>query len=124
MMVNIVSYSIGLTITIINKLIINLITIIVNYEGLITYTEINISLARKLTLAMFVNTAIQSFVIKVVIPWSLVGFDFARSSIINPGGLTWNQNSILLSNLFFTFIWNLTDPFYLFKMAQKEYAKK
>ena len=55
-----------------------------------TRTLYNTSQASKLTFSMFFNTAIQNFMIKVMIPWNLGTFDDAKDSIIKAGGLVTN----------------------------------
>ena len=100
-----------------------MITSITKYEKCYTITEQETSLASKLTFCMFFNSAIQNFMISVIIPWKLGSFKDAKLKIIQEGGLITNQHQVLISNVIVTNLMNLIDtPYLMWKYYYRENA--
>ncbi|CAD8188436.1 unnamed protein product [Paramecium octaurelia] len=110
--IQIISFTIASTIVLVNKLLIEpLMKWITKVEKISTNTKFQISYANKLTIALFANAAIVSYVIDILIFSNVYGF----------GGFMYNETLIFIMNAAIApLIW-LIDPLSLFKKLQRDY---
>lgn len=74
--------------------------IIVDYEKISTKTKFNISFAKKLATALFLNSAMITYIVEIV------GFN----NYYGPGGFIYTETWIFIINAFLPpFVW-FTDP--------------
>lgn len=88
---------------------------IVDTERISSKTKFNIQFATKLSVALFINTAVISYVIDIVIV----------DNIIGEGGFIYNESKVFILNALFPPIVWLIDPYNLLKVhtRNKELAK-
>ena len=89
-----------------NKFVIaKVIHYIVDLELISTKTKFNIVYAKKLSVALFLNTAVLSYIIDILI----------LENIIGEGGFIQNESQVFILNaLFPPFVW-LVDPWTMIK---------
>ena len=73
---------------------------------------------------MFFNSALQTLLIKVFVPWFLKGFTEVKAAIINPAGLVINMDSVIIQNIFITNLLNIVDFSYLSKLYERYTVEK
>eukprot|EP00825_Cyclidium_porcatum_P005030 TRINITY_DN123_c0_g1_i3.p2 TRINITY_DN123_c0_g1~~TRINITY_DN123_c0_g1_i3.p2 ORF type:complete len:633 (-),score=112.39 TRINITY_DN123_c0_g1_i3:159-2057(-) len=122
--VEIMAIVISVVIPILNKIIIIVMGMVTDFEKYSSRTEHSIVLATRLTTSMFFNSAIQTFLMKVFIPWVNFGPADARDTIIQPSGLIQNQQYVFLMNSFLTPFVYFADPARLFKIFMRKRAIK
>ncbi|CAD8205212.1 unnamed protein product [Paramecium pentaurelia] len=110
--VQMISFAIASTIVLINKLFIEpLMKWITKIERISTNTKFQISYANKLTISLFVNAAIVSYVIDILIFSNIYGF----------GGFMYNETLIFILNAAIApLIW-LIDPWTLIRKLQRDH---
>jgi hypothetical protein len=69
-------------------------------EKIDTKTEFNISMAKKVTIALFINTALLVYVIEILI----------NDNIIGTGGFIQAETAVFVSNAWFTILVWVVDP--------------
>ena len=107
-----ISLAIATSIVLVNKLAIEpLMKWITKIEKISTNTKFQISYANKLTISLFVNAAIVSYVIDILIFSNVYGF----------GGFMYNESLIFILNAFIApLIW-LIDPWTLIRKLQRDH---
>lgn len=117
MKINLISGSISWIIVLFNKFIMGVTYHhIVDTERISSKTKFNIQFAFKLTIALFINTAMMSYIIDIIL----------MGNIITKGGFIQNETNVFILNaLFPPFVWAF-DPYNLLKIYQrnKELKKK
>ena len=61
------------------------------------------SVAKKLSIALFINTSLITFIIKIILP----GREKSYANLFGSGGLIYNQNYIFIMNIILPTILNL-----------------
>jgi hypothetical protein len=90
------AYSISLLIVVLNKVIQYSVIYATNFEKHITKTDYLTELATKTSIALFFNSGIQTFLIKVLVPWYNTNLAGAQAQIFSASGLVVNQNYVLI----------------------------
>lgn len=108
--------TIGWVIVIFNKFVIGKVMhLITDTEKISTFTQFNISFAVKLSICLFLNTAIISFITDIII----------LNNIIGEGGFISNESQVFILNalfpplVFFIDPWSIWTNFKLKKALQK-----
>ena len=78
-------------------------------EKIETKTQFNISMAKKVTVALFINTALLVYVIEIII----------GDNIIGNGGFIQAETAVFISNAWFTIAVWVIDPWYIDKVYQR-----
>ncbi|KAL4435368.1 hypothetical protein ABPG74_022851 [Tetrahymena malaccensis] len=105
----------SIAITILNFLLQIVLKYLTNIEGCYTRTEYNISIAKKMAWATFINTSLIQFFIDVVLS------DQKKfGAIFSEGGIAYNQNYVFMFNMVIPFIMGLIDFPGIFKKVQQK----
>lgn len=103
--VKILALVVTLAIFVINFILTKILTILANYEKHLTITEYNVSLAQKLSIVQFINTALITFAITFVVIKNYFG----------SGGLILTQFLVFILNFLVPTLKSIINPFYILK---------
>lgn len=108
--IDMISGSISWVIVLFNKFVMGITYHhIVDTERISSKTKFNIQFATKLTYAMFVNTAMLSYIIDILL----------MGNIVTKGGFIQNETNVFILNAFFPpAVW-LIDPYGIIKRYQR-----
>ncbi|KAL4484378.1 hypothetical protein ABPG74_019555 [Tetrahymena malaccensis] len=117
----IISSSLAILITIFNFILLFILQIISKYCKYSTRTKDNIFIAKGLSVARFVNSALISFIIQIYVQSN----KDKQSVLFGQGGLSDNANYFMISNCFVPFLSELINPeYYLLILLRKIESKK
>ncbi|EWS72684.1 kinase domain protein (macronuclear) [Tetrahymena thermophila SB210] len=117
----IISSSLAILITIFNFILLFILQIISKYCKYSTRTKDNIFIAKGLSVARFVNSALISFIIQIYVQSN----KDKQTVLFGQGGLSDNANYFMISNCFVPFLSELINPeYYLLILLRKIEAKK
>ena len=86
-----------------------------NVERHSTLTHMNISVAEKLTIAQFCNTALITFLAN----YAIYHQKYDNRELFTEGGIITDLNSIFLMNAFVPIIMNYCNPWFLLRLYQR-----
>ncbi|EAS04833.2 kinase domain protein (macronuclear) [Tetrahymena thermophila SB210] len=109
----------SIAITILNFLLQIVLKYLTNIEGCYTRTEFNISIAKKMAWATFINTSLIQFFIDVVLSDSK-----KFGAIFSEGGIAYNQNYVFMFNMVIPFVMGLIDFPGIFKKVKQKMLSK